>query len=143
MKHFCSPQREEYHDGIVHRQEKIGKVEHRLPHHHAWPRQSNEWPKIETTSYRHVWSHQRWSGRRWSHIMSPLYTNEIETLGFNGVCCHVRHHQNKQQDDSWRQQEDLPQLWIHIPTKKSLGVTENPTEAWEFKWPANRSSSEG
>ena len=28
INHFCSPQREEYHDGLVHRQEKIGKEEH-------------------------------------------------------------------------------------------------------------------
>ena len=65
--------------------------------------------------------------------MSPLYTDEIETLAFDGICFHVGHYQNKQQNDSWRQQEDLQQLWIHIPTGKSLGVAENPTEAWRIQ----------
>lgn len=82
---------------FVHRQEKIGIEEHHLPHNYAWPSQSNEWPKIETASYPHVWSHQRWPRRRWSHIMSSFYTDETETLAFDSICFHVGYHKNKQQ----------------------------------------------
>ena len=74
--------------------------------------------------------------------MSPVYTDEIKMLVFDDICFHAGHHQNKQQNNSQRQQEDLQQLWIDIPTGKSLGVAKNPAEAWEFKWPGNCSSSE-
>ena len=37
INHFCSTQWEEYHNALVHRQEKIGNKEHHLLHHHAWP----------------------------------------------------------------------------------------------------------
>ena len=75
--------------------------------------------------------------------MSPVYTDEIKMLIFDDICFHAGHHQNKQQNNSQRQQEDLQQLWIDIPTGKSLGVAKNLAEAWEFKWPGNCSSSEG